>query len=71
MDDNLPSIGITKRFLELCEQYGSQRAAVGTLVQARKRGVGGLPEPDDWTAWNDAEMTAVVEYLQSRDRHHT
>ena len=24
-----------------------------------------MPDPDDWAAWNDLEMTAAVKYLQS------
>ena len=66
MDDGLPSVGMTVRFLSLCNQYGSQRAAVGAVPQDRASGVSGLPRSDDWTAWNAGEMTAVVKYLQSR-----
>lgn len=53
------------RFLALCDQYGSQRAAVGAVAAARKAGVAGLPLFDDWTAWNGRDMTAAVKYLQS------
>ena len=65
MDDALPSVGLTMRFLALCDRYGSQLAAVGVVAAGRTAGVTGLPLSDDWTAWNDAEMTAAVKYLQS------
>ena len=29
-------------------------------------GVAGLPEDDDWTAWNADEMRAAVEHLQRK-----
>ena len=66
MDDALPSVGMTRRFLALCEQYGSQEAAVQLVAQARELGVPGLPERNDWTAWNAGEMTAALKYLQSQ-----
>ena len=65
MGDTLPSVGMTVRFLSLCERYGSQRAAVGAVAGGRASGVSGLPGGDDWTAWNAGEMTAV-KCLQSR-----
>ena len=66
MDDALPSIGITIRFLALCNRYGSKRAAVSVVAQARRAGVPGLPETTNWTAWNAGEMTAAVKYLQTQ-----
>ena len=48
---------MTVRFLSLCEQCGSQRAAVGAVAQGRASGGSGLPRSDDWTAWNAVEMT--------------
>ena len=66
MDEALPSVGTTKEFLALCERYGSQRAAVGAVDQARKTGVSGLPRSDDWTAWSAGEMQAAIQYLESR-----
>ena len=66
MDDALPSVGITIRFLALCNQYGSKRAAVDAVAEARRSGTPGLPETDDWTAWNASEMRAAVKYLQSQ-----
>ena len=65
MDDGLPSVGVTTRFLALCDQHGSQRAAVGVVAAGRRAGVPGLPLSDDWTAWNCSEMTAAIKYLQS------
>ena len=65
MGDELPSVDVTKRFLSLCEHFGSQRAAVGTVALGRKRGVPGVPAHDDWTSWNAGEMRAAVEYLRS------
>ena len=65
MNDGLPAVGVTMRFLALCDQYGSQRAAVGAVAEGRRAGVPGLPLSNDWTAWNCSEVTAAVKYLQS------
>ena len=43
MDDALPTVGMTMRFLALCELYGSHRAAVGMVAEGRRpegRGAG-------------------------------
>lgn len=66
MDDGLPSVGMTIRFLALCERHGSKRAAVDIVSEGRRAGVPGLPATDNWTAWNASEMTAAVKYLQSQ-----
>ena len=66
-DDALPSVETTMRFLALCEQYGSNEAAVAAVEQGRRAGVPGLPDRVDWTAWNAAEMRAAVDYLQAAD----
>ncbi len=66
MDDALPSVGMTIRFLALCEQYGSQQNAVAIIVAGRRAGVSGLSSENDWGAWNAGELRAAVKYLQER-----
>ena len=63
-DESLPSVEMTGRFLALCDRYGSDRGAVAVVARARRAGVSGLPERDDWTQWNAAEMRSAVDYLQ-------
>ena len=46
--NELPSGALTRRFLVLCEQYGSQRLAVQVVAVGRSTGVEGLPAGDDW-----------------------
>ena len=36
------------------------------VIAGRSTGVSGLPENDDWTAWNADEMHAAVEHLQRK-----
>lgn len=62
--DELPSVGMTQRFLTLCEHHGSQHLAVKLVAVGRSTGVSGLLQSDDWTAWNAREMRAAVEYLE-------
>ena len=62
--DELPSVAMTQRFLALCEHHGSQHLAVKLVAVGRSTGVQGLPQSDDWTAWNAREMRAAVEYLE-------
>ena len=64
--NELPSVALTTRFLALCQQYGSERLAVSIVVAGRSTGVPGLPQGNDWTAWNAAEMRAAVEHLQHK-----
>ena len=64
MEKELPSVAVTTRFLALCEHYGSQRLAVKLVAVGRRSGVPGLPESDDWTAWDADEIRAAVEYQQ-------
>ena len=40
--NELPSVALTRRFLALCEQYGSQRLAVQVVAVGRSTGVEGL-----------------------------
>ena len=56
----------TRRFLALCEQYGSQRLAVQVVAVGRSTGVEGLPASDDWTTWDGDEMRAAVDYLERK-----
>ena len=64
--NELPSVALTTKFLAVCEQYGSERLAVKIVIAGRSAGVPGLPEDDDWTAWNADEMRAAVEHLQRK-----
>ena len=64
--NELPSVALTTKFLAVCEQYGSERLAVRIVIAGRRAGVAGLPEDDDWTAWNADEMRAAVEHLQRK-----
>ena len=61
MGEELPSVALTRRFLALCQDYGSERLAVRIVAVGRSTGVPGLPESDDWTAWNAEQMRAAVE----------
>ena len=60
----LPSVALTQRFLALCEHHGSQHLVVKLVAVGRGTGVAGLPESDDWTTWDAAQMRAAVEYLE-------
>ena len=62
----LPSVGLTTRFLALCQDYGSERLAVSVVAAGRSTGVGGLPESDDSTTWDATQMRAAVEYLEHK-----
>ena len=64
--NELPSVALTTKFLELCQQYGSEQLAVSIAAVGRSTGVPGLPHNNDWTAWNADEMRAAVEYLQHK-----
>ena len=64
--NELPSVGLTTKFLALCQQYGSERLAVRIVAAGRSAGVPGVPENDDWTAWNADEMRAAVGHLQRK-----
>ena len=64
--NELPSVALTTKFLALCQQYGSERLAVGIVAAGRSAGVPGLPDNDDWPAWNADQMRAAVEYLQRK-----
>ena len=64
--NELPSVALTTTFLAACQQYGSERLAVKTVIAGRSAGVCGLPEDDDWTVWNADEMRAAVEHLQRK-----
>ena len=63
-----PSPALTRRFLALCEQYGSQRLAVQVVAVGRSTGVEGLPASDDWNTWDAGEMQAAVDYLPAQAR---
>ena len=56
----LPSVALTRRFLALCEDHGSERLAVRLIAVGRSTGVPGLPAGDDWTAWDADELRTAV-----------
>ena len=60
----LPSVALTRRFLVLCEQHGSQRLATRLVAIGANSGVPELPEDDDWTAWDCEQMRAAVDFLE-------
>ena len=62
----LPSVALTTKFLELCQQCGSEQLAVRIVAAGRSTGLPGLPQGNDWTAWNADEMRAAVEHLQHK-----
>ena len=62
----LPSVALTKRFLAVCQNYGSERLAVGVVASGRNAGAAGLPDTDDWTAWDADQMRAAVDYLERK-----
>lgn len=64
--NELPSVALTTKFLELCQQCGSEQLAVRIVAAGRSTGVPGLPQSNDWTAWNADEMRAAVEHLQHK-----
>ncbi len=64
--NEFPSPALTRRFLALCEQYGSERLAVQIVAVGRSTGVEGLPAGDDWTTWSADEMQAAVDYLRRK-----
>ena len=53
-----------QRFLDLCEEYGSERLAVRLVAVGRSTGLLTLPASDDWTTWTADEMREAVEYLE-------
>ena len=64
--NELPSVALTTKFLKLCQQHGSEQLAVRIVAAARSTGMPGLPQSNDWTAWNGDEMRAAVEHLQHK-----
>jgi hypothetical protein len=64
--NELPSVALTRRFLILCAQYGSERLVVQIVAMGRSTGVEGLPASDDWHTWDADEMQAAVDYLQRK-----
>lgn len=64
--NELPSVALTMRFLALCSQYGSEQLAISVVAAGCSAGVSGLPQGNDWTAWNADQMRAAVEHLQHK-----
>ena len=54
------------RFLVLCDHYSSQHRAVKLVASGRNTGVPGLPETDDWKAWDADQMQAATEHLEHK-----
>ena len=61
---SLPSMRSTMAFLKLCDEIGSQRAALDLLETGRQTGATGLPAHNDWTEWTAPCMNAAVRYLK-------
>ena len=64
--NELPSVALTTKFLELWQQYGSEQLTVRIGAAGRSTGVQGLPQSNDWTPWNADQMRAAVEHLQHK-----
>ena len=62
----VPSVALTTRFLALCQEYGAERLAVSVVAAGRSTGAPGLPQRNDWTAWDADEMRAAVDYLERK-----
>ncbi len=62
----LPSVAMTTKFLALCQEYGAERLAVSVVAAGRSAGAPGLPQSDDWTAWDADQMRAAVDYLERK-----
>ena len=62
--NEFPPLPLMQRFLDLCEEYGSERLAVRLVVVGRSTGLLTLPASDDWTTWTADEMREAVEYLE-------
>ncbi len=63
---DLPSVALTTRFLALCREYGAERLAVRIVATGRSTGAPGLPQGNDWTAWDADEMRAAADYLERK-----
>ena len=66
--NELPSVALTRRFLALCKDHGSQRLAIRLVAVGRSTGVPGLPTGDDRTAWDADELRAAVDFLEQMAR---
>ena len=62
----LSSVALMTRVLALCQEHGSERLAVRIVRASRSSGVPGLPQSDDWTAWDAGQMRAAVDYLERK-----
>ena len=58
--NELPSVTLTQRFLDLCEQHSSQRLAVRLVAVNHSTSVSGLAE----IAWDVGQMRAAVDYVE-------
>ena len=64
--NELPSVALTTTFLALCQQHGSEQLAVSMVAAGRSTGLPGMPQSNDWTAWNAYEMRAAIEHLKHK-----
>ena len=62
----LLAVALTTRFLALCQEYSAKQLAVSIVAAGRSTGVPGLPQDDDWTAWDADQMQAAVDYLERK-----
>ena len=49
-----------------CFRSAMMRTAARLVASGRNTGVPGLPETDDWTAWDADQMRAAIEHLEHK-----
>ncbi len=64
--NELPSVALTTTSLALCQQHGSEQLAVSIVAAGRSTGLPGMPQSNDWMAWNADEMRAAVRHLRRK-----
>ena len=60
----VPSVALTRRFLALCQDHGSEHLMLRIVAAGRSTEVRRLPESGDWTTWDAEQMRWAVEYLE-------
>lgn len=66
MDDGLPSVESTKRFLVLCEQYGSHKTVVRLIADGAAGRHSATARKRRLDILGTREMERAVDYLHSR-----
>lgn len=62
--NELPSVVDMQRYLLMCKRHGSESLALRLIAIGRKNGIGGLPENDDWRAWDAEQVRKAVDFLE-------